>query len=264
MRANENKHSFTSSLKNPQGSALITVMAVTVMVSLLVAGLVILLSHSLKNQTSRKEAVEFNLLLRTIKAQLANPQICSNTLLDSQSVKSKEQDITLQNFKIGDSAPFKVNEIVYNNFKLKKVQLITPVTSPVYSYDIQIDKAEPPRKTYEGYLLITVETPTGKLISNTTAMRAVFEQLPIYYNLAGGKIQSCYGPQSVAHYCEQLGGAWNEGEPDPFLRCNPNVKCFTKNLLDPASCKKPYTSTQIGFASSPIYLCQWCNSFRKN
>lgn len=263
MRANEKKRNL-SPLTNLQGSALITAMAVTVLVSLLVGGLVVLLSQSLRNQTSRREAVEFNLLLRTIKAQLANPQICSNTILADQSIKSKEQDITLKNFKIGDNGPFNINEIVYNNFKLKKVQLITPSAAQVYSYTIQIDKSEPPRRTYEGYLLLTVETPSGKIISNTPAMRAVFEQLPLYYNLASGKIQSCYGPQSVAHYCEQLGGAWNEEEPDPFLRCNPNIKCFTKNLLEPDSCKKPYTSTQIGFASSPIYLCQWCNAFRKN
>lgn len=256
----------SSFLTNNRGSAFIIVLTIAIVLGLFALYATTRLVYSSKFQAVKQEELDFSFLLKNIKAQISDPQICSTLLLQGQNFDPAEKSrISLGKFKLNNQVDLYDGTKITPRLELLSVEVVPDSSDPAYNFDIQVNANVPRRLTYKGNLLIQVRSVTGRILSNTPGSNKAWDEIPIFVNqnTETKQIASCYGPNTTAHFCEQLGGAWNEAEANPLLRCNPNIRCFTRNLLDPALCKAPYTTTLIGITTaSPIYLCQWCNDFR--
>lgn len=251
-----------------------------------VAGSIALeIAHQRSEKKSRVQraslSVEADLVLQAFASRLQNPETCTTALSGEVAVPGQRSNAVFH-FAFNEEArgwhKTGAGTAVNGAMIIEALEINTPAQEDMRTEILANNGLATPLVRYPAEVLVSFADSKGVPINS--------KSLPIYIwvNPLDGQIQSCFGRNSAAAVCNELGGYFMPNTEPYYLSCRQSIKterrtasglvpagtCRIGGVAEkPAECRKrfgvPFSSSQLQQTHAllepklgDVHLCELC------
>lgn len=283
-----------SVIRNQRGSVLLMVFTVSVVFAFMLPSIYFLILNSVSSQARRGDLEAYEMFIQSVRTTLEDPLSCHDYLggvgVPTAVGHKRGLDIPRIKMTYGDTEARKQGHLKPGwrlpgtNLEIRNIRI---VRSGPNSGDVRIktsrglnDYKMAPFRIFIYMIDHTMkknkelsvnlrESPTAPLVAPEILRPLMRKGLMIrlFANLNDSeKIFNCFGFESFAAACQNMGGAYNHLHKSPDLKCQPDKQCFTGRgglVSNPNACGRlgsiPYRAQFMGVVDGKkVYTCTLC------